>query len=373
MAPILQVMTINISVPTHICEIEPYQGGRPIKEVARELNLDESKIIKLASNENPLGVSPRVKKIIQRSFDEVERYPDGNGYYLKQAIATKFNLADRQIILGNGSNDILELVARTFLTSSDEAIFSKHAFAVYKLVVKATGAKGLEVPAKNYEHDLEAFKKAITTKTKVIFIANPNNPTGTLIEKKVLYDFLSTVPKTVIVVLDEAYDEYLGDELKSEAFAWLEKFPHLLISRSFSKAHGLAGLRVGYGVTDQRLADYMNRIRQPFNVNHVAQLAAIESLADDDFLKQSKQTNDEGMQQLTNGFEALNIKYIPSYGNFISFKLKDEQAAMMYYHHLLKNGVIVRPIANYGMPDFLRVSIGLRNENKIFLDQLASI
>jgi len=366
-------MIVNINVPNHIGEIEPYQGGRPIKEVARELNLDESKIVKLASNENPLGVSPRVKKIILKGWKDIERYPDGNGYYLKQAIATKFKLNDKQIILGNGSNDILELVARTFLIPNDEAIYSEHAFAVYELVVKATGARGVEVKANNFEHDLDAFEKAITSKTKVIFIANPNNPTGTLINKKKLRDFLSAVPKSIIVVLDEAYDEYLDDNLKSEAFSWLEQYPNLLVSRSFSKAHGLAGLRVGYGVTHKSLAEYMNRIRQPFNVNQIAQLAAIESLADDDFIKRSKKINDAGMKQLITGFEKLNIIYIPSYGNFISFKLRDEQASMMYYHHLLKNGVIVRPVANYKMPSYLRVSIGLKDENKIFLEKLACV
>lgn len=366
-------MTININVPSYIREIEPYQGGRPIKEVARDLNLDENKIIKLASNENSLGISPRVKEVLKTAYKNIERYPDGNGYYLKQAITKKFNLIDKQIILGNGSNDILELVARTFLKAGDEAIFSEHAFAVYELVVKATGAKGIEVSAKNFEHDLNAFEKQITKKTKVIFIANPNNPTGTLIEKKKILNFLSSISKNIIVVLDEAYDEYLDHELKSQAFTWLENYPNLLISRSFSKAHGLAGLRIGYGVTHPVLAEYMNRIRQPFNVNNIAQLSAIESLADDDFIQLSKKTNDEGMDQLITGFKALNIEYIPSYGNFISFKLRDEKAAMMYYHHLLKNGIIVRPIANYKMPSFLRVSIGLKNENKIFLDKLRSI
>jgi histidinol-phosphate aminotransferase len=366
-------MINNISVPKYIHEIEPYQGGRPIKEVARELNLDESKIIKLASNENPIGISPLAKEAVLNAMDDAERYPDGNGFYLKQKIASTFKLDERQIILGNGSNDILELVARTFMTSGDEAIYSEHAFAVYPLVVKAVGANGIEVQAKNYAHDLEGFLKYINVKTKIIFIANPNNPTGTLIEKSTLREFLSHVPKHVIVVLDEAYDEYLSDNNKSEAFSWLKQFHNLIISRSFSKAYGLAGLRVGYGAGHSSIIELMNRIRQPFNVNHLAQIAATASLDDHEFIKLSQKINNEGMTQIINGFNELGFNYIESYGNFISFKLKDESVAMMYYHELLKNGVIVRPIANYKLPHFLRVSIGLENENKIFLETLRKI
>lgn len=357
----------SINVSSHIKSIEPYQGGLPIEEVARELDISKSEIVKLASNENPLGISPLANNAIRKSMTEIERYPDGNGYYLKQAIGKKFNLDISQIILGNGSNDILELVARTFLTKNDEAIYSEHAFAVYPLVIKAIGAKGIEAKSLNFSHDLESFKKAINNKTKVIFIANPNNPTGTLLSKEIVKDFLDYIPKNIIIILDEAYDEYLSDKNKSEAFRWLKDYDNLIISRSFSKAYGLAGLRIGFGVGSSKIIEFMNRIRQPFNVNCIAQSAATASLQDDNFIQLSKKTNDQGMKQITDAFNDLKIKYIPSFGNFISFNLEDENQAMLYYQHLLKNGVIVRPIANYMLPNFLRVSIGLKEENDKFI------
>jgi len=361
----------SIVIPDYINLIHPYEGGKPIKELARELNIPECNIVKLASNENPLGISPKAKKAIEDNVQEVSRYPDGNAYYLKQAINKKFNIAKSQIILGNGSNDILELVARTFLSVNDEAIYSEHAFAVYSLVIQAVGAKGIEVPANNYAHDLDKFLSAINENTKVIYIANPNNPTGTLIDKSTLKSFLDNVPNNIIVVLDEAYDEYLDDDLKSESFGWITKYENLLISRSFSKAYGLAGLRLGYGVSSSHLIELMNRIRQPFNVNSLAQIAAIASLDDDNFITTSKKINNLGMQQITTAFSSLGIDFIKSYGNFIAFKFKDEQTAMMYYQHLLKNGIIVRSIANYKMPEFLRVSIGLELENDKFINILS--
>ena len=362
----------KVNVSSYIKSIEPYEGGLPIEEVARELNISEKDIVKLASNENPLGISPFAKKAIEKSLIDIERYPDGNGFYLKKAIGKKYKVQTSEIILGNGSNDVLELVARTFLSRGDEAIYSEHAFAVYPLVVKAVGANGIEVPALNFGHNLDGFKKAINNKTKVIFIANPNNPTGTLISKKEIKNFLNNIPANIVVVLDEAYDEYLSDEHKSEAFSWLSTYENLIISRSFSKAYGLAGLRVGFGVGSSYLIEIMNRIRQPFNVNYLAQQAAIASLNDDDFILLSKKINSQGMKQIYEALDNLNIKYIPSFGNFISFKLEDESQAMLYYHHLLKNGVIVRPIANYKLPSFLRVSIGLKEENDKFIKFLSN-
>ena len=362
---------MSINTPKYISELEPYQGGRPIKEVSRELGIDSKKIIKLASNENPLGISPKVKIAINQSADQTYRYPDGNGYYLKLAISEKFSLDSEQIILGNGSNDVLELAARTVLSPGDEVIFSKHAFAVYEIVTKSAGGIGLKAsPTHDYGHNLEEFLKLISSKTKLIFIANPNNPTGNLISKPELLKFLSNVPKHILVVLDEAYDEYLTDEDKSVAFSWLPKYKNLLISRSFSKAHGLAGLRIGYGVGDRDVINLMNRVRQPFNVNSIAQIAAIESLKDDEFIKKSRLINDQGRNQLEIAFQEQKIQFIRSYGNFISFNLEDESKAMMYYQHLLENGVIVRPIKNYELPSFLRVSIGLKAENDIFIKYL---
>ncbi len=356
--------------PEYIKAIAPYQGGKPISELAREMGLQVEDIVKLASNENPLGISPKADNAIQEALFDVARYPDGNGFALRDAISQKFTVAPNQLVFGNGSNDILELAARAFLTAGCEAIYSQHAFAVYPLVTQATGATGVVVPAKNYGHDLPAMLAATTAKTRIIFIANPNNPTGTLLGKAELLAFLKQVPKTVLVVLDEAYDEYLSAANKSEAITWLNEFDNLIISRTFSKAYGLAGLRVGFGLCHADIADLMNRVRQPFNVNSIAQAAAVASLADDDFVERSYALNQAGMTQLTQGLNKLGLEYIPSFANFVSFAVKN---AGQVNQRLLQNGVIVRPIANYEMPDYLRVSIGLFSENARFLEVLEQI
>lgn len=356
--------------PEYIKAIAPYQGGKPISELAREMGLQVENIVKLASNENPLGISPKADYAIQEALLDIARYPDGNSFALRDAVSKKFSVAPNQLVFGNGSNDILELVARAFLTSGCETIYSQHAFAVYPLVTQATGATGVVVPAIDYGHDLTAMLAAITTKTRMIFVANPNNPTGTLLGKAKLLAFLRQVPKTVLVVLDEAYDEYLSAANKSEAITWLNEFDNLIISRTFSKAYGLAGLRVGFGLCHTDIADLMNRVRQPFNVNSIAQSAAVASLADDDFVERSYALNQAGMAQLTQGFNQLGLKYIPSFANFVSFSVKN---AAQVNQKLLQYGVIVRPIANYGMPDYLRVSIGLFSENARFLEVLEQI
>jgi histidinol-phosphate aminotransferase len=360
---------INLA-PEHIRAIAPYQGGKPITELAREMGLQPENIIKLASNENPLGISPKAEFAIQEALFDIARYPDGNSFALRDAVSQKFKVAPQQIVFGNGSNDILELAARAFLTSGAEVIYSQHAFAVYPLVTQATGATGITVPAKDYGHDLEAMLAAVNNKTRMIFVANPNNPTGTLLPKEALYAFLKQVPKQVLIVLDEAYDEYLPAQHKSEAIDWLSTFSNLIISRTFSKAYGLAGLRVGFGLMHAEIAAMMNRVRQPFNVNSVAQAAAVASLADEEFVARSYALNQAGMAQLTQGFQKLGLEYIPSYANFVSFKVAN---AAEVNQKLLKNGVIVRPIANYDMPDYLRVSIGLFSENARFLDVLENI
>jgi histidinol-phosphate aminotransferase len=356
--------------PEYIKAIAPYQGGKPISELAREMGLQVEDIVKLASNENPLGISPKADYAIQEALLDIARYPDGNSFDLRDAVSKKYRVAPNQLVFGNGSNDILELAARAFLTVGCEAIYSQHAFAVYPLVTQATGATGVVVPAKNYGHDLTAMLNVITTKTRIIFVANPNNPTGTLLGKAELLAFLKQVPKSVLVVLDEAYDEYLSVDNKSEAIVWLREFDNLIISRTFSKAYGLAGLRVGFGMCHADIADLMNRVRQPFNVNSIAQVAAIASLADDDFVERSYALNQAGMAQLTHGFNKLGLEYIPSFANFVSFAVKN---AGEVNQKLLKKGVIVRPIANYGMPDYLRVSIGLYSENARFLEVLEQI
>ena len=360
-------MTLSSNLaPSYISAIAPYQGGRPISEIARQFGIDEADIIKLASNENPLGISPKAQMAIDDSLLDIARYPDGNSFALREAVSQKFNVAPMQIVFGNGSNDILELSARAFLQVGDEVIYSQHAFAVYSLVTQAVGATGVVVPAKAFSHDLDGFLKAITPKTRLIFIANPNNPTGTLIDKVSLKAFLKQVPSNVLVVLDEAYDEYLSADNKSEAIAWLAEFDNLIISRTFSKAYGLAGLRLMHA----DVADILNRVRQPFNVNSLAQAAAVASLADDDFVAKSYAANQAGMLQLTQGLDNLGLQYIKSYANFISFAIKN---AATVNQQLLQHGIIVRPIANYEMPDYLRVSIGLFSENQRFLEALATI
>ncbi|MDD2832413.1 MAG: histidinol-phosphate transaminase [Methylotenera sp.] len=356
--------------PHYIQSIAPYQGGKPITELAREIGLKVEHIVKLASNENPLGISPKADYAIQESIFEIARYPDGNAFELRSAISQKFKVAPEQIVFGNGSNDILELAARTYLTPGDEAIYSQHAFAVYPLVTQAVGATGVVVPAKNFSHDLSGMLAAISNKTKIIFIANPNNPTGTLLAKDDLYAFLKQVPTHILVLLDEAYDEYLSAEHKSEAINWLHEFDNLLISRTFSKAYGLAGLRVGFGLGHPQVVDMLNRVRQPFNVNSIAQAAAIASLADEDFVARSYALNQAGMLQITTGFDALGLSYIPSFANFVSVKIPN---AAQVNRQLLQKGVIVRPVANYEMPDYLRVSVGLFAENAKFLQVLTEI
>ncbi len=363
-------MNLSTLAPDYIRAIAPYQGGKPISELAREMGLNEADIVKLASNENPLGISPKAQMAIDEAVHDIARYPDGNSFKLRKSVSEKFGVAYNQIVFGNGSNDILELAARAFLQEGCEAIYSQHAFAVYPLVTQAVGATGVVVPAQNYAHDLDGFLKAITPKTKLIFIANPNNPTGTLISKKILKDFLKQVPSNILVVLDEAYDEYLSAKNKSEAVSWLNEFENLIISRTFSKAYGLAGLRIGFGLMHPSVADMLNRVRQPFNVNSIAQAAAVASLADEDFVARSYAANQAGMVQMTQGLSELGLEYIPSHANFVSFKVVN---AAQINQQLLQNGVIVRPIANYEMPEYLRVSIGLFSENDRFLTVLETI
>ncbi|MBI2311222.1 MAG: histidinol-phosphate transaminase [Betaproteobacteria bacterium] len=363
-------MNICDLAPEYIRAIAPYQPGKPISELAREMGLDEAKIIKLASNENPLGPSPMARQAMERALAEVHLYPDGNGFELKAALSRHYRVAPDQIVLGNGSNDVLELAARVFLKPGTAAVYSQHAFAVYPLVTQAMGSEGIVVPARNFGHDLEAMGRAITPETRLVFVANPNNPTGTLAAPAELLAFLKGVSRDVAVVLDEAYNEYLPDDLKGDSVAWLRQFPNLIITRSFSKAYGLAGLRVGFGLAEPRVADLMNRVRQPFNVNSVAQAAATAALEDRDFVRRSFQINRAGMAQIATGLRRLGIEYIPSFGNFLSFRVGD---AAGVYQKLLRQGVIVRPIGIYDLPEHLRVSIGLEHENERFLQALERI
>ncbi len=356
--------------PPYVRAIAPYQPGKPISELARELGLGEAGIIKLASNENPLGVSPLARRAIEQAIAGLARYPDGNGFELKQALSRRHGVAQDCIVLGNGSNDVLEMAARAFLTPGLEAIYSQHAFAVYPLAVQAVGAAGIEVPAKDYGHDLAAMRRAVTGRTRLVFIANPNNPTGTLARPRELEAFLSDVPGEVLVVLDEAYHEYVPDALKPDSMGWLKRFPNLVVTRTFSKVYGLAGLRVGYACASAGVADLMNRVRQPFNVNSVALAAAAAALGDSGFVRESIGLNRSGIRQLTDGLRRLGLEFIPSYGNFVSFRVANASGV---FQKLLEAGVIVRPIASYGMPRHLRVTIGLESENSRFLETLGKI
>ncbi len=344
--------------------LQAYQPGKPIEELERELGI--TNIIKLASNENPLPTSSLVQEAIQASLKNIARYPDGNGFILKQALAAKYGVDNNMITLGNGSNDLLELITRAYVTPADSVIFSQHAFAVYPIVTQAVGAKAIVTPAKNWGHDLSAMQAAITENTKLIFIANPNNPTGTWINQTELKNFLDAVPARILIVIDEAYFEYaVATPDYPDSLKWLTNYPNLIVTRTFSKAYGLAGLRVGYSISNPEIADILNRVRQPFNVNSIALAAATAALNDTNYLKKSVALNQAGMQQLTQAFEQMELSYIPSLGNFIAVEVGNGAST---YEYLLHQGIIVRPIGGiYEMPQYLRVSIGLASENEAFI------
>lgn len=350
-------------------KLTPYVPGKPVEELERELGI--SNIIKLASNENPLGPSPKVLAALDKVKADLTRYPDGNGFTLKQALARHLGVALDTITLGNGSNDVLEIIARAYLSPGDDAIYSQYAFAVYPISVQAVGATAVVTPAINYGHDLQAMAAAVTPKTKLIFIANPNNPTGTWFGKTEWEAFMASVPENVLVVLDEAYIEYVDDSDALNGLDYVSRYPNLIVSRTFSKAYGLAGLRIGYCISHPQVANILNRVRQPFNVDSFALAAATAVLDDADYLQRSRQINREGMQQLVQGFNKLGLDYIPSAGNFITVHFDREAGPL--YQALLREGVIVRPVANYGMPTSLRISIGLPAENARFLQALEKV
>lgn len=344
-------------------ELHPYQPGKPISELERELGIKN--IVKLASNENPIGISAKAKAAMEKEFADLARYPDANGYYLKAKLAERMGVSISQITLGNGSNDVLELIARVFVAPEHEVIFSQHAFVVYPIVTQAIGAKKVVIPAKDWGHDLEATAAAITPNTRMIFIANPNNPTGTWVNKTDLKAFMDKVPQDVIVVVDEAYYEYVEDSEYPQTIPWIKEYPNLIVTRTFSKAYGLAGVRAGYAVANEEITGLINRPRQPFNMNSLA-LAAAEAVLDDHaYLQKALDVNKSGMQQLISAFDEMGYDYIPSVTNFITVDMK--QAAGPLYQQMLEQGVIVRPVANYEMPNHLRISIGLEEENAKFI------
>jgi len=360
--------------PKHVAAIAPYQAGKPIEELAREFGLDPASIVKLASNENPLGMPASARQAILDAIDGLGRYPDPAGFDLKQALSKRYGVPQNWLTLGNGSNDILELVAMALLEPSNSVVYSQHAFVVYKLATQARGARHIVVPARDFGHDLPAMLEAIDDSTRLVFIANPNNPTGTYLANAEIESFLAQVQARhgarVTVVLDEAYNEFLEPELRVDSVGLVKQFPNLIVSRSFSKAYGLAGLRVGFAVAQPALTDLLNRVRQPFNVNSLAQAAAIAALSDKEFQIKSFAVNRDGKAQLQQAFEKLGLKYVPSYANFVLVHVGDAARINL---ELLKRGVIVRPVAGDGLPEWLRVSVGLREENQKFIDALTDI
>jgi histidinol-phosphate aminotransferase len=380
---------------TEIQGLRAYQPGKPIDELAREFGMNACDIVKLASNENPIGPSKKAIAAMDAELRELTRYPDGNGFDLKQALCKNLStesviIAPENITLGNGSSDILDFIVTCFVSKGDEVVFSQHAFAIYGLVTKVQGGESIVVPAKNYGHDLDAMAAAITDKTRVVFVTNPNNPTGTWLTQTDISDFIAKVPSDVIVALDEAYFEYVNEADYCDGLTLLAAYPNIVITRTFSKAYGLAALRVGYGVSSVEIADLMNRVRPPFNVNSFALAAAIATLSDDDYVAESKAVNDAGMRYLTQSFEQLGLPYIPSVANFISFEIPSafnnnnnnnkpagiaavEVNASFVNESLLAAGVIIRSVANYAMPNHLRVSIGTQSENETFITALTKI
>lgn len=361
-------MSIATLAPDYIRAISPYQPGKPITALAREMGIPVDRIVKLASNENPLGMSPLARAAIEREIVGLARYPDQ--YPLIQAIAERHGVGMERVMLGNGSNDLLDYAARVFLAPGRSAVYSQYAFAVYPLATQGVGATGIETPAKNFGHDLAAMRAAIRPDTRMVWIANPNNPTGTFVSEPELHQFMQSVPKDVIVVLDEAYNEYLPLALRGDlesSKSWLDEFPNLIITRTFSKVYGLAGLRIGYALASAEIIDLMNRLRQPFNVNNLALVAAQAALDDHLFLAESFELNARGIEQIIAGLKRLGLGHIPAHGNFVTFHVKD---AATINQRLLKQGVIVRPLGGYGMPEHLRVTVGLESENARFLEAL---
>ena len=355
--------------------LKPYEPGKPIETLQRETGIE--KPLKLASNENPLGPSPQVLSGLKAEQLSLARYPDGNGFFLKQALSEFYQLPEDCFTLGNGSNDILELLARVFAAPGREVIFSQYAFVVYPLATQAVGAQAVVIPAKEWGTDLLAMLAAINERTSLVFIANPNNPTGTCINAADLESFLQQVPQHVVVVLDEAYYEYAQVEMSRRGDSypnsekWLARFPNLVITRTFSKAYGLAGLRVGYSLSSPQVADFLNRIRQPFNVNAVALQAAVLALSDQNHVAQSVEINHQGLRFLEGCCQRLALNFIPSLGNFLTIDVGNE--AMDVYQRLLQRGIIVRPLAPSGLPHHLRVSVGLPEENQKFENSLMQV
>jgi histidinol-phosphate aminotransferase len=361
---------LKLAVPG-VQALQPYLPGKPVAELEREYGIGNA--IKLASNENPFGPGPLALAAARDALQDLSRYPEGNAWVLAEKLASKHRLDRDCITMGNGSNDVLDIIARVFLTPAHEAVFSQYAFAVYPIAVQAVGATARIAPAHDggrgpvCGHDLDAMSSLVGPDTRLVFIANPNNPTGTWLGSDALEAFIANLPAHVMVVVDEAYFEYVDKPSYPDTSTWLERFPNLIVTRTFSKAYGLAGLRIGYALSHPDVASLLNRVRQPFNVNTVAQAAAVAALDDVEHLQQCVLYNREGMEQLVSGFRRLGLDYLESAGNFVAVKTG---RGLERYEALLQQGVIVRPVANYGMPDYLRVTVGRAEENARLLTAL---
>ncbi len=356
--------------------LQPYLPGKPIEELERELGV--SNTLKLASNENPMGPSTKVIDALHEPTPQLDLYPDGGGFILKDKLSKKLDVTQSQITLGNGSNDVLDMISRAFLCEGREAIYSEFAFAVYPICIQAVGATARVSKAlptdhteNPYGHDLDAMSALITDQTRVIFIANPNNPTGTWLNANELDEFISKVPETVVVVVDEAYFEYVTEPEYPDTLQWLDKYPNLIVTRTFSKIYALAGLRVGYAVCSEQIADLLNRVRQPFNVNTPALISASAALDDNEHLATCVAINKEGIQFWEAACQERELSYIPTVGNFITIDFKRD--AMPIYEAMLREAVILRPIANYGLPNHLRITISTPEENQQCLDALDKV
>jgi len=365
-----------IKPPAYVLGIQPYVPGKPLEELERELGITNS--IKLASNENPVGPSPKALEAIRASFSDINRYPDGAGYYLKKVLAEKLStgeidragshaeVTEDELILGNGSNELLDIAAKTYMQDGDEAVMAVPSFVVYSMAVQGVGGKSLQVPLKNYTHDLSAMADAITPRTKIIFIANPNNPTGTINRKAEFESMMERVPDHILVVLDEAYYEYVTAADYADSMKYLHTEKNVLILRTFSKIYGLAGLRIGYGMAKKEILDDMNRLREPFNTNTIAQRAALAALDDREHISHSRSVNEAGKKYLYEGLDSLGIRYVPTEANFLYMPV---QNARDVYDGLLKKGVIIRPMG----PQAIRVTIGLPEENRRFIEAFRAV
>jgi histidinol-phosphate aminotransferase len=361
-------MSLPFAINPALRDLPVYQPGRPIEEVARELNLPAASIIKVASNENPLGPSRKAVRAMRAAFNHANLYPDGNAFYLKQALAVKLGVSPANLILGNGSNEIIEFLGHALLTPDAEVVVSQYCFAVYPIVAQLFGARLVVVPAKNHAHDLEAMRAAITPRTRIVFVANPNNPTGTIVSRMALEHFLAGVPDHVVIALDEAYIEFLEDAPDFLPLIRAGAKPNLLLFRTFSKIYGLAGLRIGYGIGNEAFIKELEKIRQPFNINSLAQAGALAALDDDSHVRRTRRSNQWGLKVFSRAFRKWNLPFVPSHANFILVQVGDGTTV---FNEMQKAGVIVRPMGGYQLPEWIRISVGTSKENRRSLEALS--